>query len=304
MKTLIGSLVTWFCLTALSFGVSAWGPPPDDVYSIFKIADYSQNSAIIPGTANSWVFESFAAAVTANGTISAMFGTKPDGTTTFTHTLFDQEWEYENPPSTPFSSLTDLNTNWPDGNYQMSITRAGTEVINPFPLIGGFFVNIPGVTALTNASWVDGVIEIPYGNVVTVTINGSSTDFSDDIFTTGQDFIFVGFENWNTNDWTDLFLQDFATALTIGPTGSGADMEYTTSGTYSLELEYADVVFADPADGDPNGDETITGMLGLAAYSNVTSIDIQVTAIPEPATVAGLLGLGVFAFTLILRNRN
>lgn len=281
---------TFLTLLAL-LGVTAAASAQTVSYVVVsKSHSYNQTSWGTPTEATSAPWE-FGAFVVGNG----LTASNPITSVTFTGgTAVDQplafdvkEWEvvYSYSGTT---AQTDLNTAFGDGNYTMTLN--GTYTTPARSLTSTLYPNFPQFTLVSGtAGWAGNILVVDPTTELRFSTGTFNTNFSDGSTRIGWDVSGEGY--FDSSDMGD-FTSD-AVTITI-PAGS-----LIAGKNYDLYAEFGRIIDQGVLTGT-----LITGLEG-ANFATIlhTSTNIQLYAVPEPASYAAALGALVLVGAITRRRR-
>lgn len=270
-------------------GVTAAAYSQTVSYVVFtRSHQYSQTAWSAPSEfTNPWQFGAYVAgtSMTASNPItsasftSAAGGTVGSGSLTFDTGDWGAEYNY--------SSSGALNTAFADGNYTMTF-NSGAYTTPTRALSSTLYPNVPQFT-LTSGSgtWVGNQLYVDPSVQLIFTTNTFTTNFSAGSTRVGWD---ISGNSYNAGSGMGDFSGNSAT-ITI-PAGS-----LIAGSTYDLYAEFGRIL--------DQGTITSTGITGLDNANVVTILhagtNIQLYAVPEPASYAAILG--ALAFIGVITNR-
>lgn len=281
------SLLTFLALLSITAVASA---QTVSYVVISKSHSYSQSSWGTPteSTTTPWEFGAFVvgSGLTASNPItSASFTSVSGGTVGSGSLAFDvKEWEAEY----GYSLQAQLQGAFFDGNYTMTLN--GTYTTPTRNLTSTLYPNNPQFTLLSGtAGWSGNILVVDPTTELVFSTGTFSTNFSTGFTRIGWDVSGNGY--FDSNGMGD-FSSNTAT-ITI-PAGS-----LIAGNNYDLYAEFGRII--------DQGVLTGTGITGLdsATFATIlhTSANIQLYAVPEPASYAAVLGTLVLVGVAVQRRR-
>lgn len=258
-----------------------------DFVPVLKIHDLVQTDAstVSDHPTMPWGFEAFIDGTGLSGSFPSgpiEMDPPPAGSPIgFTFNAGEGSWEFNSNGS--FASQSALDTAFANGTYNLTIGGINFAL----NLTGDFYPNNPLAT-VSAGTWSGGKLVLTLAEAAagfTISTNAFSGFVNDGTFRIGID-----------GDGAS-YVQNTETFSTSSHSMNVAGGALTGGNTYHFNLEFNRIVSSSTAMQPTLG----ASALGIAAYTVITSFDVQV--IPEPSTYAMILGVLALAGVVIHRRR-
>ncbi|HVZ66321.1 MAG TPA: PEP-CTERM sorting domain-containing protein [Lacunisphaera sp.] len=193
------------------------------------------------------------------------------------------DWSYT---SSGYSSLPNLVSAFPDGDYSISLPGQGTAT--GITLGSTSVVNAPDLT-LSGGTWINSnTYQISTSASLGVMLNNAISVGGSDQFHYDLQFVNSGLNDQN----------NFASAGST-PTFTDFALGTVAPGTYSLQLNFDDI--QDPVNLGNGMIGSLSGLTIAGLFSTRTSLNISV--VPEPSTYAVIFGAAALTGVMLRRRR-